>query len=76
LEGIGEKADRLNSYYFHTGNPDYFNEDLARYRAIDPDDIRMAALSTLKEDRNVVLSIVPEGKIELAAENSKEVQKP
>lgn len=76
LEGIGEKADRLNSYYFHTGNPDYFNEDLARYRAIDPDDVRMAALSTLKEDRNVVLSIVPEGKTELAAENSKEVQKP
>ena len=76
LEEIGEKADRLNSYYFQTGNPDYFNEDLSRYRAIDPEDIRMAALSILKEDRNVVLSIVPEGKPELAAENSKEVEKP
>lgn len=76
LEGIGEKADRLNSYYFHTGDPDYFNEDLSRYRAIDPEDIRMAALNVLKEDRNVVLSIVPEGKPELAAENSKEVEKP
>ena len=76
LEGIGEKADRLNSYYFHTGDPDYFNEDLSRYRAIDPEDIRMAVLSVLKEDRNVVLSVVPEGKPELAAENSKEVEKP
>lgn len=76
LEGIGEKADRLNAYYFHTGDPDYFNEDLSRYRAIDPEDIRMAVLNVLKEDRNVVLSVVPEGKPELAAENSKEVQKP
>ncbi|MBE0556687.1 MAG: insulinase family protein, partial [Proteobacteria bacterium] len=76
LEGIGEKADRLNSYYFHTGNPDYFNEDLSRYRAIDPEDIRTAVLSVLKEDRKVVLSIVPEGNPELAAQNSKEVKKP
>jgi zinc protease len=76
LEGVGEKADRLNAYYFNTGDPDYFNEDLSRYRAIDPEDIRMAVLRVLQEDRNVVLSIVPEGKLELAAENSKEVQKP
>lgn len=76
LEGISEKADRLNSYYFHTGNPDYFNEDLSRYRAIDREDIHSAALTILKEDRKVVLSIVPEGKPELAAENSKEVKKP
>ena len=76
LEGVNEKADRLNSYSFFTGNPDYFNEDLARYKAVDPGDIRMAAVTVLLEDRNVVLSIVPEGKLELAAEDSKEVQKP
>lgn len=76
LEGIGEKAERLNGYFFHTGNPDYFNEDLSRYRAIDPEDVRTAAQSFLSEDRRVVLSIVPEGKAELAAANSKEVKKP
>ena len=31
LEGIGNKADQLNSYVIVTGNPDYFNEDLSRY---------------------------------------------
>jgi zinc protease len=76
LEGIGEKADRLNSYYFHAGNPDFFNEDLSRYRAIDPEDVRSAALTVLVKDRNVVLSIVPEGQAEQAAANSKEVKKP
>ena len=32
--GFGGKADQLNAYYFRTGNPDYFEEDLARYRAL------------------------------------------
>ena len=31
--GFGGKADQLNDYYVNTGNPDYFEEDLARYRA-------------------------------------------
>ena len=35
--GFGGKADLLNHYYFYTGDPDYFEEDLARYRALAPD---------------------------------------
>ncbi len=65
--GFGGKADRLNAYYTYTGNPDYFNEDLSRYRAIDPEDIRAAARTYLRDDGRVVLSVVPEGKPELAA---------
>jgi zinc protease len=64
--GFGGKADLLNNYFVRTGNPDYFNEDLARYRALDPNDIRAVARSVLGKGR-VVLSIVPEGKTELAA---------
>ena len=30
--GFGGKADQLNAYYTATGKPDYFEEDLARYR--------------------------------------------
>jgi zinc protease len=67
LEVVGSKADQLNNYYRNTGNPDYFNEDLARYLAIDPIDIRAAALSHLPNDSRVVLSIVPQGKLELAS---------
>ena len=65
--GFGGKADQLNNYYFYTGNPDYFEEDLARYRALSPADIRAAALRFLGEGR-VVLSVVPKGKTELAAQ--------
>ena len=41
--GFGGKADQLNGYYAGTGNPDWFNEDLARYRALSPSDVRAAA---------------------------------
>lgn len=67
LEVVSAKADRLNSYYKSTGNPDYFNEDLARYQALEPEDIRTAALTYLPNHARVVLSIVPQGKVELAS---------
>ena len=34
--GFGGKADQLNAYYTATGEPDYFQKDLARYRARRP----------------------------------------
>jgi zinc protease len=72
--GFGGKADQLNAYYVMTGNPDYFNEDLARYRAIDPQDISGYAATTLRNDARVVLSVVPNGKKELASGSAKEVK--
>ncbi|HUF23201.1 MAG TPA: pitrilysin family protein [Vicinamibacterales bacterium] len=59
--GFGGKADQLNGYFVATGNPDYFNEDLARYRAIGPDDIRAAVRKYLPADTRVELIVVPEG---------------
>jgi zinc protease len=67
MESIFGKADLLNSYYFRTGNPDWFNEDLARYRALAPDDIRAIVRTYLRNDARVILSIVPQGHTELAA---------
>jgi zinc protease len=72
--GFGGKADQLNAYYVETGNPDYFNEDLARYRAADPQDISTVAVTTLRDDARVVLSIVPAGKKDLASGPAKEVK--
>jgi zinc protease len=60
--GFAGKADQLNRYYTDTGDPDWFNEDLARYRAIDPSDVRAAAQEFLPADRRVELTVVPEGK--------------
>lgn len=63
LERVGGfygKADQLNRYYTDTGNPDWFNEDLARYRAISASDIRAAVQQWLPADRRVELTVVPE----------------
>ena len=64
--GFGGKADLLNEYYYYTGNPDYANENLARYKALSPNDIQAAALSFLSDNGKVILSIVPKGKTELS----------
>jgi zinc protease len=66
IGGFGGKADRLNGYLFSTGNPDWFQEDLMRYRALEPSDIQAAATTYLDEHR-VILSVVPEGRPDLAA---------
>jgi zinc protease len=58
--GFGGIADQLNSYFTETGNPDYFNEDLSRYRALAPSDIQAAVRHWLPADRRVELTVVPE----------------
>jgi zinc protease len=58
--GFGGKADQMNGYFSKTGNPDYFNEDLGRYRALSPSDIRAAAAAFLPRDRRVELIVQPE----------------
>jgi zinc protease len=70
IEPLLSRADRLALYDFYTGNPDYFEEDLSRYRAIDAADLSRSAQRHLPLDRRVVLSIVPNGAIELAAGSS------
>jgi zinc protease len=59
--GFGGKADLLNAYYAATGNPDYFNEDLSRYRALSPNDIQAALRQYLPSDRRVELVVEPMG---------------
>jgi zinc protease len=65
LERVGSKADQLNSYYYFVGTPDYFQQDLARYRGVTAADIQRVARQYLG-GRRVVLSIVPQGKTEMA----------
>jgi zinc protease len=60
--GFGGKADQLNAYYTNTGDPDWFNEDLQRYRAISASDVRAAANAFLPAGRRVELTVQPAGK--------------
>ena len=60
--GFRGKADQLNGYYTRTGMPDFFEEDLSRYRALNAEDIRSAINRYLPKDKRVELSILPEDK--------------
>jgi len=58
--GFGGKGDQLNAYFTETGHPNWFNEDLARYRALSASDIRAAAAQFLPLDKRVELTVEPE----------------
>jgi zinc protease len=62
LGGFGGKADQINGYYVETGDPDWFNEDLGRYRSLSPSDIRAAVAAFLPLNRRVELIVEPEKK--------------
>lgn len=66
LEFTGAKADQLNSYYYATGQPDYFQRDLDRYRAVTAADVQRVVHQYFGAGR-VTLSVVPQGRKELAA---------
>jgi len=72
--GFSGKADLLNTYYYYTGNPDYANEDLARYKSLAPEDVQFAAQRYLPDNGRVILSIVPKGKTDLAIQPKTEVK--
>jgi zinc protease len=66
LENVDAKADQLNNYYYYTGQPDYLAQDLARMRAVTAADVQRVARTYLRGPR-VTLSVVPQGRRELAA---------
>ena len=63
--GFGGKATSSTPTTSAPGNPDYFEEDLARYRALTPNDVQAAACRFLGPGRVLGL-VVPEGKKHLA----------
>jgi zinc protease len=63
--GFGGKADRLNHYYFYTGDADGLAQDVARYQQLTLERVR-AELRQTFEAPAVVLSVVPKGQTRLA----------
>jgi len=64
---FGGKADQLAYYDYFVGTPDYFQADLDRHRRVTAADVQRAAREYLAQRRRVVLSVVPQGRTELAA---------
>ncbi|HYT82401.1 MAG TPA: pitrilysin family protein [Gemmatimonadales bacterium] len=63
---FGGKADQLNFYNYFVGTPDYFQRDLDRYLKVTPADVQRIARAYLVGAHRVVISVVPQGKPELA----------
>ena len=64
--GFGGKADRLNHYFFYTGNADYLAQDLGRYDVLTCDSVR-ATIERIAGTPAVAVSVVPRGALHLAA---------
>ena len=62
--GFNGKANLLNHYNFFVGNPDYIQQDLARFEAVTAADVQRVARQQFARPK-VVLTIVPEGQREL-----------
>ncbi|MEO5799175.1 MAG: pitrilysin family protein [Gemmatimonadales bacterium] len=67
IQTVQGKADQLNRYYYQTGEPDGFQKNLDKLRAVTADDVRRVVSKYLLGPRAIV-SVVPMGKKELAAE--------
>jgi len=65
IASVHGKADLLNSYNYLVGTPDYVQKDAARYDAVTREDVQRVAKTYLGQHK-LVLTIVPEGKRELA----------
>lgn len=65
------KAEAMQNYYYFTGNPDWANEDLNRYKALSTGDVRSAARHHLKSHNRLVLSVVPKGQLNLGVTEPK-----
>jgi zinc protease len=71
--GFGGKSDQLNAYNVFRGDPDFFGQDLARYRDATLESIGATARKYLAFDRRVLLSVVPRGQAALALPGSEPV---
>jgi zinc protease len=66
VERLDYKADQLNSYYYQLRTPDAFQRDLDRIRSVTAADVQRVVREYLLGPR-AAISVVPEGKLELAA---------
>jgi zinc protease len=58
------KAEVLNSYNYYKGNPDYVQQDAARYDRVTAADVQRVAKTYLGRPK-IVLTVVPQGQKEM-----------
>ena len=64
LASVLGKAERLNYYNYIAGNPDFVQQDAARYERVTTADVQRVAKTYLGRPK-IILTVVPEGKKEM-----------
>jgi zinc protease len=64
LASVLGKAEVLNSYNYFVGNPDFVQQDAARYERVTTADVQRVAKTYLGRPK-IILTVVPEGKREM-----------
>jgi predicted Zn-dependent peptidase len=59
IEAMPNRADRLNLYRQHVGEPNFFAQDIARYDAASPEDVTRTVNTYLPRHQRVVLTVTP-----------------
>lgn len=72
--GFGGKSDQLNAYNVLMGDPGYFARDVERYQAATADTVRRALRQYVARAARVTMSLVPRGRLNLAAPDSTPVE--
>lgn len=67
LQSVAALARLMNLYQAETGEPDYLEKDLARYRSASADGVKTWAAKVLDPDDRVILRVVPPGSAVAAA---------
>lgn len=68
LGGFGGKADVLNYYNHHLGEPGYLPKDFARIAAVTPAGIQKVVQEQIRSDNRVVVYVTPAGATASAGE--------
>lgn len=70
ISSVLGKSRQLASYNVFAGSPDFLNTDLNNSLAVTSEDVWRVYNKYIKDQKYVLVSFVPKGKLELAAENS------
>ena len=69
LESIDDRANTLNDYWLHTGDPGYLATDVQRYRDATLDGLRNATEAVIVPQRLVLWVVPGEGKVDDEADD-------
>jgi zinc protease len=73
IGGFGGKGDQLNAYNTYVGDPGYFEVDRRRYLGVTARAASAAMSRWLLQSSSVTLSVVPQGRRELAMPGAQQV---